>query len=104
MITEEYRLSLIKEVMDRRKAGAIEPDKLELLYIKESEAQLDYDPDGPTWQYDNGSIVDADTGTSAPASVRKAIEDRVNLRIPTVSTVGEDLIRILQSWDKEADL
>ena len=98
MLGEKERLAFIKQIRDARNAGAIEPDKLEALYIRECASQIIYDPDGPVWSYDNGAIVNADTGTPAPPNVQTDIERRVRLLIPAESTIGEDAIRVLQRW------
>jgi len=98
VLGEEERLALIKQIRDARNAGAIEPDKLEALYMEESASQIIYDPDGPVYSYDNGVIVNADTGTPAPPDVQTDIERRVRLLIPSRSTIGEDAIRKLQRW------
>ena len=73
----------------------IEKDKLDMLYRNESRAQSSYTPDHDC-EWNGEQILDRDTGNPPPADIIKAIENRVKLLAPTMPSVVDKHIKVLE--------
>ena len=95
---ENMRASIIEE---RDEGLLIDPEQLEILYIRECEAQSElYDDEtgGKVWSYDNGNIVD-ENGNSAPADIQTAIRLRVKQRSANESHKADKMLRQLDRME-----
>ena len=95
---ENMRSSIIKH---RDDGLVIDPEQLEVLFIRECEAQSDfYDKKKikKVWSYDNGDIVD-ENGQSAPAEIQDAIRRRVNQRSANESHKADKMLRQLDRME-----
>tara|TARA_R110000824_G_scaffold380969_1_gene573525 strand:- start:289 stop:606 length:318 start_codon:yes stop_codon:yes gene_type:complete len=96
---ENMRSSLIEQ---RDEGLLIDPNQLEILHIRECEAQSElYDKktSSKVWSYDNGNIVDED-GNNAPADVDAAIRLRVKQRSANESHKADKMLQQLDRMEK----
>ena len=73
----------------------IEKDKLDMLYRNESRAQSSYTPDHDC-DWNGSQVIEISTGNPPPADIIKAIENRVKLLAPTMPSVVDKHIKVLE--------
>ena len=94
----EKDLDTLKDELEKLKGTGklIEPDKLNMLYIQECNAQVSYTPEHDC-KWNGDTIVDAETGKTPPSEIVKEIEARVKLLAPTMPSVADNYIKKLNN-------
>lgn len=99
MIGKDIRASFVKQIND---GLVIDPNQLEILYIRECEAQselYDKETSSKVWSYSNDDIVD-ENGQSAPAEIQDAIRLRVKQRSANESHKADKMLQQLDRMEK----
>lgn len=93
----EKDLDAIADHYKKLKASGslIQKDKLDLLYRNECNAQSSYTPDHDC-EWNGEQILDRDTGNPPPPEIIKDIENRVKLLRPTMPSVVDKHIKVLE--------
>jgi len=90
----------IQRIKEWRTDGVlVDPQQREQLYIFECDAQTAYElakKDPKQYVYQNGSIIEFESGRPADKEVVEAIELRVNQRLKNENRAGDESIRKLE--------
>ena len=84
----------------KKEGNLIGKDQKEQLYIQECIAQEDYG--GPLCQYDEGRIVNADTGESVTSEVEAAIHERVKKRSVNGSLKAQQILAPIERMEDKS--